>query len=39
MSDKRLLSALHESESVRESEKNFDDTKIEKIKKDFDNFS
>ena len=37
MSDERLLSVLHESESMRESEKNFDDAKIEKIKKDFGN--
>ena len=30
-----LLSAPNESESVKESEKNFDGAKIEKIKKDF----
>ena len=44
MSESRLLSALKGSESLKESEKNFDDTKptidfsepgIEKIKKEF----
>ena len=35
MSEERLLSSLTESESVKESEKNFDDARIEKIKKDF----
>ena len=35
MSEERLLSVLNESESVKESEKNFDDARIEKIKKDF----
>ena len=34
MSKERLLSALNESESV-ESAKNFDDAKIKKIRKDF----
>ena len=34
MSKERLLSVLHESESV-ESEKTFDDGRIKKIKKDF----
>ena len=34
MSKERLLSALNESESV-ESAKNFDDAKIKKIGKDF----
>ena len=31
----RLLSFLNESESVKESEKNLDDGRIEKTKKDF----
>ena len=31
-----LLNALNESESVRESEKNFDGSKIKKIRKKFD---
>ena len=35
MSEERLLSSLNESESVKETEKNFDDARIEKIKKDF----
>ena len=35
MSEERLLSSLNESESVKETEKNFDDPRIEKIKKDF----
>ena len=35
MSEERLLSSLNESESVKENEKNFDDARIEKIKKDF----
>ena len=35
MSEERLLSSLTESESVKESEKNFDDARIEKTKKDF----
>ena len=34
MSEERLLSSLNESESVKETEKNFDDAR-EKIKKDF----
>ena len=35
MPEERLLSFLNESESVKESEKNFDDARIEKIKKYF----
>ena len=35
MSEERLLSSLNESESVKESDKNFDDGSIEKIKKEF----
>ena len=35
MSAKRLLSVLNKSESVNKSETNFDDSRIEKIKKDF----
>ena len=35
MSGERLLSALNESESLKESAKNFDDVTIEKMKKDF----
>ena len=35
MSEVRLLSSLNESESVKESDKNFDDASIEKIKKEF----
>ena len=35
MSEERLLAVLNESESVKEIEKNFDDARIEKIKKDF----
>ena len=35
MSEERLLTVLNESESVKEIEKNFDDARIEKIKKDF----
>ena len=34
ISEERLLIVLTESESVKESEKNFDDARIEKIKKD-----
>ena len=34
MSKERLLSALNKTKSV-ESDKNFDDARIEKIKKDF----
>ena len=36
ISKERLLNALNESESVRESEKNFDGSKIKKIRKKFD---
>ena len=35
MSEERLLSVLNGSESVKKSEKFFDDARIEKIKKDF----
>ena len=35
MSEERLVSSLNESESVKEREKNFDDARIEMIKKDF----
>ena len=35
MSKERLLSFLNESESVKGSEKKFDDARIEKIKNDF----
>ena len=35
MSEHILLMSLNESELVKESEKNFDDARIEKIKKDF----
>ena len=35
MSEERTLSVLNETDSVKESEKNFDDARIEKIKKDF----
>ena len=35
MSEKRLIYSINESESVKKSEKNFDDARIEKIKKDF----
>ena len=35
MSEERLLSALNESELVKECGKNFDDASIEKVKKDF----
>ena len=35
MSEERLTSSINESERVKESEKNFDYAKIEKIKKDF----
>ena len=35
MSEERLLSSLNESESVKESDKNFDDGSIETIKKEF----
>ena len=33
MPEDRLLSSLNKSESVKESEKNFDGARIEKIKK------
>ena len=33
--EERLLSVLNESESAKESEKNSDDPRIEKIEKDF----
>ena len=35
MPEERLLSSLKELESVKESEKNFDNARIEKIKKGF----
>ena len=35
MSEKRLVSSLNEWESVKEGWKNFDDPRIEKIKKYF----
>ena len=35
MSEERLISSINESEPVNESEKNCNDTRIEKIKKDF----
>ena len=35
MSEERLINSINESESVKESEKNFGDARIEKIKKDF----
>ena len=35
MSKKRLLSALNKSETVNESEKNFDNARIKKIRKGF----
>ena len=35
MSEERLWSSTYESESVDEIEKNFDDARIERIKKDF----
>ena len=35
MSREKLLSSLNESQLVNESEMNFDDARIEKIKKDF----
>ena len=35
MSQERLKSSINESEPLKESEKNFDDVRIEKIKKDF----
>ena len=33
--EERLLSVLNESQAVKESQNNFDDARIEKIKKDF----
>ena len=33
MSEERLISSINESESVKESGMNFDDARIEKIKK------
>ena len=33
MSEERLISSINASESVKESGKNFDDARIEKIKK------
>ena len=33
MSEERLISSIKESEPVKESEKNFDDARIENIKK------
>ena len=38
ISEERLLSVLNESESAKESEKNFDDARIEKIKNIFINW-
>ena len=35
MFKERILSYLNESESVKECEKNFDHTRIKRIKKDF----
>ena len=35
MSEEMLVNYINESESVKESEKNFDGAWIEKIKKDF----
>ena len=35
ISEERLVSSINRSESVKESENNFDSSKIEKIKKDF----
>ena len=35
MSEERLWSSIYESESVDKIEKNFDDARIERIKKDF----
>ena len=35
MSEERLISSINESEPVEESEKNFDDARIENIKKIF----
>ena len=38
MSEERLLSVLNELEPVKKSEKNFDDARIEKIKKNLINW-
>ena len=35
ISEERLVSSINRSESVKESENNFDGSRIEKIKKDF----
>ena len=35
MSEERLISSINEAEPVEESEKNFDDARIENIKKIF----
>ena len=35
MSEERLIGSINESEPVKESENNFDDARIEKIKKYF----
>ena len=35
MSEERSINSINESEPVKESEKNFGDARIEKIKKDF----
>ena len=35
MSEERLISSINEAEPVEESEKNFDDARIENIKKRF----
>ena len=35
MSEERLIGSIYESEPLKKNEKNFDDTRIEKIKKDF----
>ena len=35
MSEERLIGSIYESEPLKKSEKNFDDTRIEKIKKGF----
>ena len=38
MSEERLLSSLNESKSLKKSEKKFGNARIEKIKKDFNEF-
>ena len=38
MSEERLLSSLNESKSLKKSEKKFGNGRIEKIKKDFNEF-